>query len=281
MSPIKDNYFFNGKEVFLIGRDGNILKTEDTGQSWTSINSGVVEQLWDIDFINESVGFVVGEFGRILKTEDRGETWRKTNSGTQENIYSIAFKNELEGWVGTDKGLRYTVDGGETWLGVPMRYQQGQVRYVEFDSDGNGYAYTPHLDESIIDGIFSNETGQSKPAGHTFLMSFNSSEIGVNDQSELTEQLSSFKLNQNYPNPFNNTTRISYHLLNSGKVSLAIYNIQGQLVRNLVNDIQEHGEYSVNWDGRSETGRVVSSGVYLYLLESDEKKISKKMLYLK
>ena len=90
------------------------------------------------------------------------------------------------------------------------------------------------------------------------------------------------KLNQNYPNPFNPTTNISYSINQPGKVRLYIYNIKGQLVKTLVNECKESGNFSVDWDGRDETDRKVSSGLYFYRLKNDDKTIdTKKMLLLK
>ena len=78
-----------------------------------------------------------------------------------------------------------------------------------------------------------------------------------------------FKLYANVPNPFNPETVIRYDL--AGKeamdVRLAIYNVAGQLVRNLVDEQQRLGTYEVVWDGLDESGAVVSTGVYLYRLE--------------
>jgi Tol biopolymer transport system component len=78
-----------------------------------------------------------------------------------------------------------------------------------------------------------------------------------------TEKPSSFKLIGNYPNPFNPTTTINFSLPETGFVSLNIYNITGQKVRDLVSENMEPGDHSVLWDGRDEYGSMVSSGMYL------------------
>ena len=64
-------------------------------------------------------------------------------------------------------------------------------------------------------------------------------------------------------------------------MKLKIFNLQGQLVRELVNESQKAGEHSVRWDGHSENGNEVTSGVYIYSIESDQKIQTKKMLYLR
>ncbi|MBN2410739.1 T9SS type A sorting domain-containing protein [candidate division KSB1 bacterium] len=84
-------------------------------------------------------------------------------------------------------------------------------------------------------------------------------------------------ISQNYPNPFNPTTSIKYALKDAGKVKLAIFNIRGQLVRNLVDSQQTAGVYNFQWDGKDENGTVVPSGVYLYTIQVNEFKMTKKM----
>jgi photosystem II stability/assembly factor-like uncharacterized protein len=275
---ISDNYFFDGKTGFLIGSEGNIIKTEDTGQSWKAINSGVVEHLWDIEFLNRSIGFIVGDFGRILKSIDGGESWRKTNSGTQENIYSIAFKNELEGWVGTESGMMYTTDGGENWQGVPLRYQHGFVRQIQFDKNGNGYA--SNLRKNTTTSYFPYKRLFGSSGGYSFLLSWKNNESQVVDIAGGVAFPQTIILKQNYPNPFNNSTKIRYTLNKPGNVTLKIFNLQGQLVKKLGEKSQKAGEHSILWDGRSGKGEKITSGVYIYSIEVNKIIQTKKMLYL-
>jgi hypothetical protein len=89
-------------------------------------------------------------------------------------------------------------------------------------------------------------------------------------------------LDNNYPNPFNPTTSIRYGIKEQSNVSLKIYNVAGQLVRTLVNEAKKPaGTYSVTWDGRSNSGSAVSSGVYFYKLVSQNFTQTKKMVLLK
>jgi len=90
-----------------------------------------------------------------------------------------------------------------------------------------------------------------------------------------------FYLQANYPNPFNPTTTIRYGLPNTQRVTLAVYDLQGQLVRMLVNDTQQAFEYQAVWDGRNDSGEAVSSGVYVYRLTAGEFSESRKMVLLR
>ncbi|MFC1887189.1 T9SS type A sorting domain-containing protein [Candidatus Cloacimonadota bacterium] len=88
-------------------------------------------------------------------------------------------------------------------------------------------------------------------------------------------------LNGNYPNPFNPTTAISYSLSSDSDVTLEIYNIKGQLVRTLVNDIITAGPQEVIWNGLDDCSNKVSSGVYFYKLNAGDYTSTKKMILLK
>ncbi|MCD6177088.1 MAG: T9SS type A sorting domain-containing protein [Candidatus Cloacimonetes bacterium] len=89
-------------------------------------------------------------------------------------------------------------------------------------------------------------------------------------------------LKQNYPNPFNPETNTSYSIADNGFVELSIYNIKGQLVKELVNSSMNAGEQNVVWNGKDASGRKVGSGLYFYKLKVNGKTIdTKKMILLK
>jgi hypothetical protein len=90
-----------------------------------------------------------------------------------------------------------------------------------------------------------------------------------------------FSLEQNYPNPFNPTTTIEYALPKQSTVVLQIYNIAGQEVRTLVDEIQGAGQYRVVWDGTDDNGRSVGSGIYLSRITAGDYSQVRKMMMLK
>ncbi len=90
-----------------------------------------------------------------------------------------------------------------------------------------------------------------------------------------------YELSQNYPNPFNPTTEIRFALPEETKVSLAIYNIMGQVVNKLVNENLKAGRYKVVWEGKDSAGNRVSSGIYFYRLETASFSQTKKMIMVK
>ena len=91
----------------------------------------------------------------------------------------------------------------------------------------------------------------------------------------------SYALEQNYPNPFNMETEIVYQIPEAGYVNLMIYNALGHKIRTLVSHKQSAGRYAARWDGRDEQGREITSGVYIYRLETSKFNDVKKMLLIK
>ena len=90
-----------------------------------------------------------------------------------------------------------------------------------------------------------------------------------------------YALGQNFPNPFNPSTTIEYDLKEDGMVSLKIYDILGQQVRELVQEWQPTGRYRVVWDSRNQGGAEVANGIYFYELRSGNYRALRKMLLLK
>jgi poly-gamma-glutamate capsule biosynthesis protein CapA/YwtB (metallophosphatase superfamily) len=91
----------------------------------------------------------------------------------------------------------------------------------------------------------------------------------------------SFILYQNYPNPFNPSTTIEYEIPFTAAVNLKIFNILGQEVATLVNQVQQKGKNNVVWNGKDNSGRMAVSGVYFYRLETSGYSLTKKFMLLK
>ena len=93
-----------------------------------------------------------------------------------------------------------------------------------------------------------------------------------------------FALEQNYPNPFNPITSIQYSVVSDQSpphVTLKVYNLLGQEVRTLVDEIPEAGYYTVTWDGKDSAGNDVSSGIYFYRLQAVDFAQTRRMMLLK
>ena len=93
----------------------------------------------------------------------------------------------------------------------------------------------------------------------------------------------SILLDQNFPNPFNSDTVIRFALPKRTNIELTVFNLTGQRVATLVEGERRAGAYTIRWDGRSDDGRELASGVYLYRLRTDREKLleTRKLLLLR
>jgi hypothetical protein len=94
-------------------------------------------------------------------------------------------------------------------------------------------------------------------------------------------QVLAFDLGQNRPNPFNPLTTIRFTVPQNGSVELRIFDVTGRLIKTLLSKEVGAGTYSVMWDGRSDSGREVASGVYFYRLEAGPSVKTRKMVLLR
>ncbi|MDP2173158.1 MAG: choice-of-anchor J domain-containing protein [Candidatus Cloacimonadaceae bacterium] len=85
----------------------------------------------------------------------------------------------------------------------------------------------------------------------------------------------------NYPNPFNPETTIRFSIKDAAPVTIQIYNVKGQLVKTLVNEIKDSGNHNVIWKGLDNNNRPVSSGVYFYKMNTGKYSSTKKMILMK
>ena len=77
-----------------------------------------------------------------------------------------------------------------------------------------------------------------------------------------------FQVKQSYPNPFMDQMTVEYSLAEPVFVELEIYNMLGQRVRTLIAAEKAAGFHQVDWDGTSDAGEAVASGVYVYVFKA-------------
>jgi hypothetical protein len=85
----------------------------------------------------------------------------------------------------------------------------------------------------------------------------------------------------NYPNPFNPSTTISFAIPEDTPVKVRLYNIKGQMVKELCNKTMPKGRHKFIWDGKNQNGKAAASGIYLIRLETKDKVITQKAMMLK
>ena len=117
------------------------------------------------------------------------------------------------------------------------------------------------------------------PSGYSVQLPSTSTALSTINDYEISPL--AFSLNQNYPNPFNPSTTISFDIYEASTVSLSIFDLNGRLVKNLMNGNLGAGTYKIDWNGKSTKGLSVAGGVYFYSINSGETSIIKKMSLIK
>ena len=111
-----------------------------------------------------------------------------------------------------------------------------------------------------------------------------SNEVNFNfvGNSNETQIPTVFALKQNFPNPFNPKTSIGFDIVKDRHIEIGIYNVKGQLIKNLTNEMYSAGSHQLIWNGNDNTNNQASSGVYFYKISVDGKpKDLKKCILLK
>ena len=90
-----------------------------------------------------------------------------------------------------------------------------------------------------------------------------------------------YLLHQNYPNPFNPVTTLRYDLPENALVNITIYDMMGRQISTLVSSLQSAGYKSIQWNGTNDAGQPVSAGLYMYTIQTEDFKQTKKMVLLK
>lgn len=124
--------------------------------------------------------------------------------------------------------------------------------------------------------VMSNSTNSPDSVGNVVMRILNPLPMGINETSG--EAPEGFFLYQNYPNPFNPNTDIRYSLIENGLVTLKLYDVRGQEIATLVNEVQSRGNHNYQF---STVNYQLSSGIYYYKLEAGNFSEVRKMILLK
>ena len=273
--PPSDIFFDNDRLGWMISDynyyatdGGYIANTSDGGKTWNYYNTLYTPIMCGIDFINTLKGFTVGtnwnfSTGFIYSTIDGGHFWKLEQFIGSKVFWDIGFLDEKYGWItGAGKILR-TTDGGKSWETQIEGLNSNLKKLIILKKDKIAY---------IFGDDFNNST-------HTILKADLSNITDVrNGQVILPIQ---FYLSQNYPNPFNSKTVIEYSINQPSFVQLKVLNILGKEVRTLVKEYKTPGEYKIIWDGKNNIGGELTSGVYIYQLNSNSKVEKRKLIMLK
>lgn len=149
------------------------------------------------------------------------------------------------------------------------------LRYI----DGTNGSYLIYLPFGI-EGI----AGPYEYSARKFLNNcFNwlSGTTEIQNREQIDQVPTDFSLEQNYPNPFNPATTIKFNIPKESELSIEIYNILGQKIRTLLQNVKPAGSYQIYWDGKNDNGQLIAGGIYFYRMKAGNFSSVKKMVLLR
>ena len=289
-TPYTFSYYLEDLSISpLLKLDQEISIEDDSGQSFGNptrvnyINGNLYLYQSDIWGVFSLFSFENNKMTIIKRLKPEGDTvsvpiwfmWRFVNG----NLYYIEGGNLIK------ENLDLTTN---SFINKQVVISSCGSTY-DFDRDGNLFAHVKN--DSLF--IFSIKEEKRIHALDIRSVKFKGAPIidspyvylhqilSVTDVEDEKELPTDFLLKGNYPNPFNPSTTINFVLPKRENVSIVIYNLLGEKVRELLREEKDAGEHFVIWNGKDDFERGVTSGVYFYLITHNRKVISSKMVLIK
>ncbi|MBC8377227.1 MAG: choice-of-anchor D domain-containing protein [FCB group bacterium] len=261
---IDDYMIFNVSDV-VAGTDGWQLRFTVEGAT-----SFTMDHLWIDDIMVESDVYPgPGDFSLLSPANDDNVVITSANVATGSLLFAwesagddMMYGVELTGTLGS---VIIPFDTSATEVLIPYSVLSAAFEFTGTTGVTGTWdivAYSDMYDAWSLNGPFNLTIGTTVGTDDTFIPDV-------------------FALYQNYPNPFNPVTTITYDIPEASDVRLVVYNLVGQPVSVLVNGFQNPSRYTLAWNGLSDAGLPVSSGIYVYRLETDSYVKTMKMMYLK
>ena len=200
--------------------------------------------------------------------------------GGPTNLVGVATSSPTLSWLVPSPStseivfdLRYSTDG-EFSKGGYTELTDLATPFVRLEDLAEG-AYYWQVRSRTVDGT------STSPYSETGRFSTTAS-FSVDTEEAPDAQLpNAFELGQNYPNPFNPTTTIEYRMAETAHATIKVYNMLGQVVKTLVNGTVSVGTHRIEWDATDDSGTAVSTGVYMYRMETGGVSASRTLVLMK
>ncbi|MFZ1517248.1 MAG: T9SS type A sorting domain-containing protein [Ignavibacteriaceae bacterium] len=243
----------NNGEIFA-GTNSGVFQLN--GYDWVERNTGLTNL--NVTALASADGYLFagtsqGSIGGVYISSDNGGNWTLSKPETWVTSFLIVGSNLFEASMGN--GITRSTNYGISWIPINDGLGSGAYNVLSLGADDQY--------------LFAGTNGSSiwrRPL----------SEIVTETEVEVNTQPTNFVLEQNYPNPFNPSTIISYQLPLNSEVILKVYDILGNEVATLVDEFKLAGTYEIDFNALQ-----LSSGLYLYKLQTGEFVSTKKMILIK
>jgi len=271
------------------------------GSSWIQIPCPQYRVL-DIEFDSAGNMWLASNGGLIRYDGNDFQIYATYNSGLPNNfVQCLAIDSDNAVWMGMSNGLaKFYNNEWQVWDSVSSNLPYRNYKALELDDSGRIWAGTDETGLLCFDGTNwttyteNNSPLQSDMVWYLDMDSQNNLWIGyrmgglsklaiepVSIQEELLTPAKTDLELTNYPNPFNPNTTISFRLQESTPVSMKIYNVKGQMVRELSSGNKIAGTHKVDFDGKDSHGKTLSSGIYYVRLQAGKLSEMRKILLMK
>ncbi len=267
------------------------IKYNSAGDTlWTRSYNGPAD---NVDKAND---LAVDDLGNIYVTG-----YSYGGSGTNNDFVTIKYNASGDSvWVrryngpasGDDSGVALALDTfGNAYVtgkstGTTTAFDYATIKYTEAGDE----AWTIRYTNGGAGGSSDEPTGLFVDAmSNVYVTGMSALDYATVKYSQITtgihqlgyELPETYFLQQNYPNPFNPSTTIEFTVSSASPITLRVYDVLGQRVKNLLDERVGAGRYTVQWDGTDDASQPVAGGVYFYRMEAGDFVTAKKMLLLK
>jgi hypothetical protein len=278
--------------AILVNLNGDNLPTAFSGANGTFVEA-------DFDAATDS-------HSELYITDTQGQLWLfdigvyGSIAAADSNYFYLlnTFNWQVGDWQGTEMvaGNLDGNDGGDLYIAGGFRGNVWDVEYVGGSvNSGISYMYYTMVDTNdalvslgnfrpmrlaiVGDNALAVQSVNTTGNPTMYVVEWGpSAVISVQGESSLPTD---YRLKSNYPNPFNPATMIQYDLKETGNVSINIFNIKGQLIRTLVNEMKESGSHQRIWDGKTNSGISATTGIYLAVMQVNDFRTSIKVTLMK
>ncbi len=259
----------------------NVLRINAYGGDAYTLFTIPLGDMYAFAFDTSGTLYSASKTGELYKINLSNHSYQFLDS-THVNIDGMAFSTITNQLFATkfvpvigDKDLIFKIDvntGDTTTVGLTgfNSYSHNDLAF-----DENGTLYAAIGSPSQINKLISIDTttGVGTLIGDIGFKDIAGLAYSVNGEPTYTKNEtnalpSNYELKQNYPNPFNPSTTINYAIPYSSQVKIVVYNLLGEIVKELVNGEETAGNHSIRWDARNNYGAKVSSGIYFYQIKA-------------
>lgn len=202
------------------------------------------------------------------------------SAGDVDKCWIFEFDAKLGNIAGSSTAAAFikTLDPGSGWALTNFLTTDMTSIPVEWNRYGLSIGIDAGLVGQILQFGFMNLATNYEASGVYYdNVAIRSETVDVPDGSVVAKA----GMDQNYPNPFNPTTRIDFALGLPGTVEIAVFDISGRRVATLQNGDLAAGGHHVTWNGRTDQGDPVSSGLYLYVLQTPTDRLTRRMMLVR